>query len=56
MKYFGLGLYYSSYVLMAKKVEMHRKLTMPEIIKTGLFSLPYLKTIYLKTKSILSNE
>ena len=52
IKYYLLALYYTGYVLLAKKDEMHRKVSVSEFIKTGIFSLPYVKVIYRKIKRI----
>jgi len=52
IKYYLLALYYTGYVLLAKKDEMHRKVSVSEFIKTGIFSFPYVKVIYRKIKRI----
>ena len=52
MKYYALSLYYTTYVMWAKKDEMHRKVTVSEFIKTGIFSLPYIKVVYRRIKGL----
>ncbi|PHR59479.1 MAG: hypothetical protein COA44_00630 [Arcobacter sp.] len=52
MKYFGLGLYFTLYVLFAKKEETYRHINRSELLKIGFFSLPYTKVFYLKFKRL----
>ncbi|PHR59480.1 MAG: hypothetical protein COA44_00635 [Arcobacter sp.] len=52
MKYFILGIYYSCYVFVAKKEEMYRIVSKLEIIKTGIFSFPFVKSIYKYFKGV----